>query len=95
MENTLFQLSRKPISTLSSVERNLCFNQIGVEFVQAGAYLGACVISAIWLPTKSKITLSFNYKTNRYSVKTNEESHSFKGEFTMEQLEKALSELNS
>lgn len=93
MENHLFQLLRKPISTLSSAERNLCFNHIGVEFVQAGAYLGACVINTIWLPTKSKITLSFNYKTNRYSIKTSEESHSFIGEFTMEQLEEKLSKL--
>jgi hypothetical protein len=93
MENTLFQLLRKPISTLSSAERNLCFKHIGVEIIDAGAYLGASVISALWLPTKSKITLSFNYKTNHYLIKTNEKSHSYKVEFTIEQLEKTLREI--
>ncbi len=94
METNLSQCIRKPISTLTTKEKQLCYQHIGIETLQSGGYLGSTVIHGIWKPKQVKITLVFHFRRDQYSIHLGEKTTTFKEAFTIEDLEKALIEMN-
>lgn len=92
METNLNQCIRKPISTLTAKEKQQCYQHIGIEISQSSGYLGITVIHGIWKPKQVEITLVFHFRRDQYSIHLGEKTTTFKGAFTMEELEKALNE---
>jgi hypothetical protein len=94
MENTLIQLLKKPVFTLSATEKNRCFKHIGVELLQGGGCLMGYTFLSTWLPKNTKLTFTFYSRARRFSINMNENIRSFNADFTMEQLEMTLREMN-